>query len=40
MIRAFLKFYFSPSLKSWRALRRTCIKRLPKKEKANASASA
>lgn len=41
MIRAFLRFYFSPTLVNWRTLRRLCMVRLPqspakpKKEVAN-----
>ena len=34
MIRAFLRFYFSPTLKHWRTLRRECMKRLPPVQKA------
>ena len=30
MIRAFLRFYFLRDLYSWRALRRACLKALPK----------
>lgn len=30
MIRAFLKFYITRDLKSWRALRRACRAALPK----------
>lgn len=29
MIAKFLKFYFSPTLRNWRALRRVCMSRLP-----------
>jgi hypothetical protein len=31
MIRAFLKYYFTPSLANWRALRRVCMSYLPAK---------
>jgi hypothetical protein len=30
MIRAWLRFYFRPTLANWRALRRICMKKLPK----------
>ena len=30
MISAFLHFYFAPTLKNWRALRRLCMAKLPK----------
>lgn len=30
MIRAFLVYWFRPTLKNWRALRRICMARLPK----------
>lgn len=33
MIYAFLKFYFSRSLKNWRLLRRECMDTLPRAEK-------
>ena len=33
MIRAFARFWLTPTLKNWRALRRLCMKRLPKKPK-------
>ena len=33
MIRAFVRFYFNPSLANWRALRRTCMKKLPPQRK-------
>ena len=29
MIRTFLRFYFAPTLKHWRELRRACMKKLP-----------
>ena len=29
MIRAFLRYYFSPTLRNWRALRRIAMSRLP-----------
>jgi len=29
MIRAWLRFYFRPSLTNWRALRRVCMAKLP-----------
>ena len=29
MIRAFIRFYFSPTVSNWRALRRVCMSRLP-----------
>jgi hypothetical protein len=29
MIRAFVRYYFKPTLANWRALRRTCMARLP-----------
>ena len=29
MIRAFARFYFSPTLANWRTLRRACMKKLP-----------
>lgn len=29
MIRAFVRYYFSPTLKNWRALRRLCMVKLP-----------
>lgn len=32
MIRAFLAFYFSPTLKRWRSLRRLCMAKLPRDE--------
>lgn len=31
MIRSFLKFYFVPTLRNWRDLRRLCMARLPAK---------
>ncbi len=34
MLRAFLRFYFSPTLTHWRVLRRLCMKRLPPVQKA------
>ena len=34
MIRAFLRFYFSRTVKNWRSLRRACMDALPKAEKA------
>ena len=34
MIRAFLRFYFSRTLKHWRLLRRECMAVLPKQERA------
>ena len=37
MIRAFARFYFTPTLKNWRVLRRLCMAKLPKKVKANAT---
>jgi len=30
MIRAFARFYFSPTLRNWRSLRRVCMAKLPK----------
>ena len=33
LIRAFIAFYFSPSVANWRHLRRLCMKRLPVKVK-------
>ena len=30
MIRAFVRFYFSRTLRNWRALRKVCMARLPK----------
>lgn len=30
MIRAFLRFYFKPTLDNWRKLRRVCMAKLPK----------
>ncbi len=32
MIAAFVRYYLSPTLKNWRALRRVCMARLPAKE--------
>lgn len=32
MFRAFVVYYFSPTLKNWRSLRRIAMKRLPAKE--------
>ena len=29
MIRAFLRYYFAPTLLNWRSLRRLCMSRLP-----------
>lgn len=29
MIRAFIRYYFSPTLANWRALRRVCMSYLP-----------
>jgi hypothetical protein len=29
MIRAFIRYYFMPSLSNWRALRRVCMSKLP-----------
>lgn len=29
MIRAFIRYYLSPSLQNWRALRRVCMAKLP-----------
>jgi hypothetical protein len=37
MIRAFLRFYFRPSLANWRALRRVCMAKLPAIPKKDAS---
>ena len=34
MIRAFLIFYFSRTVKNWRTMRRACMDALPKAEKA------
>ena len=34
MIRAFLRFYFSRTVRNWRSLRRACMDALPKAEKA------
>ena len=31
MIAAFVRFYLKPTVKSWRALRRKCIAKLPRK---------
>lgn len=36
MIRAFITYYFTPTLENWRALRRICMSRLPAKDKAAA----
>lgn len=36
MIRAFLTFFFSRTLVNWRALRRECMSKLPKQDRANA----
>lgn len=36
MIRAFVTFYFRPTHKKWLALRRICMAKLPKAEKAAA----
>ena len=33
MIRAFLRFYFSRTLKNWRELRRVCRDALPKADR-------
>ena len=33
MIRAFIRFYFSRTLKNWRDLRRICRDALPKAER-------
>ncbi len=33
MIRAFARFYFTPTLKNWRVLRRLCMAKLPIKVK-------
>ena len=33
MIRAFVKYWFRPTVKNWRDLRRVCMARLPKAEK-------
>ena len=33
MITAFARFYFSPTLKNWRVLRRLCMAKLPVKVK-------
>jgi len=30
MIFAFIRYYFTPTLKNWRALRRLCMAKLPK----------
>lgn len=32
MTRAFIVYYFSPTLANWRALRRICMARLPAKD--------
>ena len=34
MISAFLRYYFSRTVKNWRSLRRACMDALPKAEKA------
>ena len=34
MIRAFVRYFFSRTLKNWRLLRRECMDTLPKSEKA------
>jgi hypothetical protein len=34
VIRAFIRYYFSRTVANWRALRRECMERLPKQEKA------
>ena len=33
MIRAFAKFFFARTLENWRALRRECRAKLPKKDR-------
>jgi hypothetical protein len=33
MIRAWLRFYFRPSLSNWRSLRRICMAKLPPQRK-------
>ena len=38
MIAAFLRYYFAPTLKNWRALRRVCMSRLPTKTTTKAKA--
>ena len=34
MIRAFVTFFFSRTVRNWRSLRRSCMDALPKSEKA------
>ena len=36
MIRAMIRYYFSRTLKNWRALRRECMAALPKQAKREA----
>ena len=36
MIAAFIRYYFTPTLKNWRTLRRIAMKRLPARDKAAA----
>ena len=38
MIRAFITYYFSPTVANWRALRRICMAQLPKEEQKAAEA--
>jgi hypothetical protein len=33
MWKAFIRFYFSPTLANWRALRRICMAKLPPQRK-------